>query len=129
MIQSKIAAVRFLRQLREISEFIGGSLTELEGSTSDRERKAVAQPICKILGAIECDIYSPIIAVHPTLRPIELLGSEKSQARYKLMFCLGEDTPEEIVKTDIPPDNAYAVLEECEAHKPGIFWLELAQPT
>src|SRR4051812_49013712 len=104
MIKSKIAAARIMRQFREISEFMGGSLSELEESATDRERKAVAQPICKILGAIECDIYTPIIAAHPTLCPVELLGPQKNKARYNVMFCLGEDTPEEVVKSNVPPD-------------------------
>ena len=126
MIRSKIAAVRFLRQFREISEFIGGSLTELEESASVREHKAAAKPVGKILGAIEREIYSPIIAAHPALCPIELLGLEKSQAKYNVMFCLGEDTPEEVVASAIAPDDAYAILEACETRQPGIFWLELA---
>lgn len=128
MIKSKRAAVLFLQRFERISELVGESTEGISDDLPSVEKAALAKPVGELLGSIVCDIYYPIIAEHPELRPVALLGKLRPSARYKVQHCKTIHAPIETLKENIFPDDANAVLAELRSAGPqrdGMFWLEL----
>ena len=126
MIKSKLAAVRYLRRFQRISELIETSVDLLPAALDFDARKTITEPNYVMLGSIVCDIYYPLVREFPELRPTALLGKSRASARYKIVRCLNDTSDEEVLLSDVLPDDADRMLARYESESlEGIYWLEL----
>lgn len=127
MIASKIKAVLLLRKMRYVESVLEESLQVVDGESAE-EKAFLAQAVGCVLAAVLTKIDYPIIAKHPELRPIELLGGDCDRARYTLKTTHDGGMSEEVVAVELSCEaarNALRKYEESNMRTDAIFWLEL----
>lgn len=128
MVTSKIHAAKILMFFREISKQIGDAQALLGENAPKEERNAFNKPLGQLLGTILCDIYYPIVLIHPELRPVELLGEKEDSARYVVKSWDSETLREETHIQNVIPKDAYTALERVAKQiqeEDRFCWLEL----